>query len=292
MHAWKFTHFDNSHLQKTTDSGSISFFEKLSIVLTGVNNPRPENTTFPAVPYVSIAIPDKDTLDSWYLPVHNAKGTVAIFHGYGGEKSSMLDKAYEFNNLGYNTLLVDFFGCGRSSGNSVTIGFHEASNVAAAYKMLHEMGEEKIILFGTSMGAAAIMKALHDNNSLKPDAVILECPFGSMKETVYNRFKNLNLPAFPFADLLLVWGGIQNNFNAFKHNPREYSLKIAVPVLLIYGEKDLKVKRKEIDDIYKNLQGPKKLLLLPNAGHENYLNKYSEEWKESIITSIELRSTN
>ncbi|MNE85997.1 hypothetical protein D3C80_1830530 [compost metagenome] len=36
--------------------------------------------------------------------------------------------------------------------------------------------------------------------------------------------------------------------------------------------------RSEIDAIYHNLQGRKVLKIYPLAGHENYLNKYKDEW--------------
>ena len=75
------------------------------------------------------------------------------------KKSSLLDKAEIFLNLGYNTFLVDFMGSGGSDGNQTTIGFYEAEEVKTAFNYLEACGEKNIILFGTSMGAAAIMKA-------------------------------------------------------------------------------------------------------------------------------------
>src|SRR5205085_9033661 len=134
-------------------------------------------------------------------------------------------------------------------------------------------GVKNIYLFGTSLGAVAILKAIHDYH-LQPAAIIIECPFGSMYQTTCARFRIIKVPPFPMAGLLVFWGGIQNGFWAFGHNPTMYARSVKCPTLLLYGEKDEKVSRQEIDDIYKNLAGKKTLRTYPLAGHENYLIKY------------------
>lgn len=88
------------------------------------------------------------------------------------------------------------------------------------------------------------------------------------------------------ANLLVFWGGVQNGFNAFKHNPVDYAKHITCPVLLLSGEKDDRVSIREIDSIFNNLAGKKKLKTYPLAGHENYLNKYKDEWTNVIKTFI------
>lgn len=134
------------------------------------------------------------------------------------------------------------------------------------------------------MGAVAIMKAVADTE-IKPDTIIIECPFGTMRTTVQNRFAAMNVPSFPFSDLLLFYGGLQNGFDAYAHNPIDYAKSIDIPTLLMYGAKDQRVTRTEIDEIYKNLAGPKRLEILPNSGHANYLRKSHIGWK-NIVSSF------
>jgi uncharacterized protein len=52
--------------------------------------------------------------------------------------------------------------------------------------------------------------------------------------------------------------------------------------LLLCGEQDKDVSRQEIDNIYSNLKGQKKLRTYKLAGHENYLLKYKAEWTKDI----------
>jgi len=281
FHAYKFTHFTNIKTVKTKDPGKLTFGQKIKTLIFGIDNPRPENKTLPKTRFETIKLKSNREIECWSIAAENPKGTVILFHGYSGEKSSMLDKAEVFRALGYRTFLVDFMGSGGSEGNLTTIGFFEASEVKTTYDYLVANGEKNIFLFGTSMGSVAIMKAVCDYG-LNPRGIIIECPFGSMYETVCARFRTMHVPIFPMAGLLVFWGGIQNGFWAFGHEPTEYAKKIACPTLLLYGGKDEKVSKAEIDAIFTHLAGRKALKIYENAGHENYLNQYKYEWTNDI----------
>lgn len=169
-----------------------------------------------------------------------------------------------------------------SEGNECTIGYKEAENVKTCVQYLVQTKQQPVFLLGTSIGAAAIMRAC-SLEALPVKGLILECPFGSMRQTVKNRFEMVGVPAVPLADLLVFWGGVQNGFNAFKHNPEEYAQQIKVPVLLLYGEQDDRVRPFEIAHIFARLTGPKTLIKYPLAGHESYLDKYREQWTRDVL---------
>lgn len=281
IHAYNLTHFSHSTARKTPSPDKLSNWQKFTTILTGVNNPRPVNTVLPQQPYTTIYLNSNKKIECWYLANDTTKGTVIVFHGYGGYKSSMLDKAEKFLQFGYNVLLVDFMGSGGSEGNQTTIGFKEAEQVYTAYNYVVNQGEKNVILFGTSMGAVAIMKAVHDYQ-ITPRALVLECPFGTMYQTVAARFNNMHLPTFPLANLLVFWGGVQNNFWAFSHQPTRYAKAIKSPALLLYGEKDKNVSREETNAIFNNISAYKKLITFPLSGHENYLHQYDKEWTNEV----------
>jgi len=280
FHSYKFTHFSDK-IQSRTDTNKLTASQKAGILFFGINNPRPVNTKKPSQPYQNIKLKSNVAIECWSIKVPNSKGTIILFHGYGGKKSDMLDKSDEFLKLGYNTLLVDFMGSGGSEGNTTTIGYFEAQQVKTCYDYLKTKGENNIHLFGTSMGSAAILKAIKDYN-LSPKSILLECPFGSMYKTVCARFRIMKAPTFPMAGLLMFWGGIQNGFWAFNNNPEEYAAAVNCPTLLLYGNKDNRVSREETDTIFKNIKGKKKLVIFHGAGHENYLVNHKEQWVTSI----------
>lgn len=281
FHAYKFTHFGSEKNTLTQNPEKLGVVDKISALVFGVSLPRPVNTIFPSITYVTIRLKN-DELECWELPVEKAKGNVLIFHGYGNKKSGMLDKAYAFHNMGYRVLMIDFRGSGGSKGNTTTIGFAEGDDVKATVDFVQKKYPgEKIFLMGSSMGAAAILKCMNDY-ALSANGLILECPFGSMYQTVCNRFEAMKVPSFPMAALLVFYGGVINGFWAFDHNPIDYASKVKVPVLLMNGGKDERVSLQEIEAIFNNLQGEKKKIIFPDAGHESYLNKYAKEWKDEV----------
>ena len=214
--ACHFSHFsDNVHV-KTRKPEELSALGKIKVLLFGIKNPKPANDCIPTRKFDTIFFKTHHnyTLSAWQINVIDSKGTVILFHGYTGKKSDMLDEAEKFNELGYNTLLVDFFGSGDSDGNTTTLGFYEAYDVVNAFEYVKKQSSDKIILFGASMGAVSILRAVSVFD-LDPDGIILECPYGKLITTVRNRFKVMGVPSFGLAEMLVFWGGVQNGYWGF-----------------------------------------------------------------------------
>lgn len=282
FHAHRFTHFtDPGQSGKRRTPADYSFGEKLKALLTGAPNPRPVNTRTPSLPYETVVLHNDKKIECWHISAPEAKGTVILFHGYGSSKSALLDRAIVFHRMGYNTLLADFRGCGGSEGNYTSIGHDEARDVQTCFNYIKGGGESRILLYGPSMGAVAILKAI-DEGLVQPSGIILECPFGTMYRTICNRFDMMNVPSFPLAGILGFWGSVENGYWAFSHNPEDYARKASMPALLMWGEKDDRVRRTEIDAVYRSLSGRKTLRTFPQSAHESYLNHNRQEWTEAV----------
>lgn len=282
FHSYKFTHFvENTNENRTKSASKLNTSEKISALIFGVNNPKPKSLLKLDSSYQINKLRSNVEIEILEKTIPNSKGIVLLFHGYTAEKNSLLKNAEYFNELGYSTILTDFMGCGNSEGNQTTIGYFEAKNVETVFKHAKKKNTD-IILYGNSMGSASLMRAISELH-VNPQKVIIECPFATMLQTVENRFKKMDFPSFPMAHLLIFWGGTINGFWAFDHNPADYSKNINQPTLLLYGAKDKSVQRFEIDAIFKNLNSKNKTLkIFHNAGHENYINHHSTEWKNAI----------
>lgn len=227
MHARAMTHFVSSG-ERTEKPEALAFSKKLQVLLEGVKIPHPINRQTPAdfgLSFETVTLTNLHgiRLEAWLARQPSSKGMVLMFHGYGASKDSLLPAAREFGKMGYETLLVDFYGSGGSQGNETSIGFYEADDVFAAFQYARRQSPDRpLILFGVSMGAAAILMAVHAHQ-IAPDALILECPFDRLLSTVQNRFRIMRLPSFPCAQLLLFWGGVQQGYNGFRYNPADYA---------------------------------------------------------------------
>ena len=300
FHAWRFTHFSNEPGLHSPNPEQLGPGQKGWLLLTGIRNPKPQNGPKPSFPVQTVHIASPNgPLEAWYARPDSgrSRGTVALFHGYTSSKSHLTHEAGYFRHLGYNVLLVDQAGNGNSAGFRTTVGYREADDVAAAFHWLQDStkslgsplfwrgagGEvapgHEVILYGVSMGAVAILRA-EAELGIQPTANILECPYGNMRQTAYNRFASMHVPGFPMADLLVFWGGVQNDFWAYGLNAEYYASQIHTPTLLLWGTADPRVTRAETDAIFAHLAVPKARHDFPGVGHEPYWKRYSADWEQ------------
>jgi len=284
FHAYKFTHFyDASEVAPkiNADKGKWDIAKEILFGINAVKQPNSiqADTSFETIHLVAA---DKTTIEGWYFKTDSAvKGTVVMFHGHGGTKSGVMNEAAEFRKMGYQTFLIDFRAHGNSGGNTCTIGYDEAEDVQLAYQYIKEKGEKNIVLWGISMGAAAITKAMNDY-PLQPSKIILEMPFGSILEAAEGRIKMMGLSPQPLATLITFWGGAEHGFWAFNMKPSEYAKKMNVPTLLQWGRNDPRVAESETNLIYEHLPATKKLVVYENCGHESLCKKENSKWLLSV----------
>lgn len=283
FHAYKFTHYYDPGDVTVTEINKKDFWDHSKELLFGFNAVKKKVTAIPDSPFEKIYLITKNKLrlEAWYIPVRKPKGTVALFHGHGGNKSDVLQEASELMKLGYNVFLLDFRAHGNSEGHTCTIGFNEAEDVKLSYDYIRVKGEKNLILWGISLGAATITAAI-DHYDCKPEKIILELPFGSIEHAVEARLRMMNLPAQPFATLLTFWGGIENKFWAFDLKPGNYAKKISCPVLLQFAKNDIRVTPREREDIYNNITAPKQLVLYENSGHESLCKSENAKWFATV----------
>ncbi|MDM9385184.1 alpha/beta hydrolase [Chlorogloeopsis sp. ULAP01] len=252
--------------------------------------PRPENFTIPTdigLKYVKqrISINQTEWLETWFVPAKQSSpnGTILLFPGNGSSKGKqLLAPTKVFHALNYDSLLVDFRGVGGSSGNTTTLGIREAKDVALVVNYAERLNlKHPIVLYGVSMGSAAILKALAQEK-IEPDAIILELPFARLLNAVKSRLRAVNIPSFLTAELLVFWGSIQQGFNGFAHNPVTYANQVKCPTLVFQGKQDQWTNMTEINELFQNLRATKQLVIFPNAKHQLLVTVNKEYWQQSV----------
>ncbi len=119
-----------------------------------------------------------------------SKGVVLCFHGNYGNVLEYANLAEQFNNLGYDCVLYDYRGFGKTLGrldekNYLSDANHVFNNLTRRYD------PNQIILYGTGFGCGAAIKVA-SRNDVK--MLILESPYTNIPELYTNI-----LPIFPFS---------------------------------------------------------------------------------------------
>ncbi|HEY2773239.1 MAG TPA: alpha/beta hydrolase [Candidatus Binatia bacterium] len=135
---------------------------------------------------VSLKTRDGVTLHAWWLPVSppaRATARTALFlHGNAGNVSFWLPVARPFHELGWNTLIVDYRGYGRSGGRPSEEGTYlDADSAWCWLKENRGVDPSRIVVVGRSLGGGvATWLALE-----RPvGALVLESTFTSIADVV------------------------------------------------------------------------------------------------------------
>jgi hypothetical protein len=252
--------------------------------------PKPANHATPAafgIPFEILRVSGSaGTLEMWHLPLPSARGLAVMFHGHLAMKSALLEEARALRDLGLAVLLVDFRASGGSDGEVTTIGWHEADDVLRVLDAALPIAAGRpLVLFGTSMGAVAILRAA----TLRPlpaAATILEVPFDTMENAVANRFRALGVPAYPATWAVLLYGGMFVGLDAFAFRPVDFARALDMPALVLKGGADPTVTEAEIEGVVAALPGPKRLVVLPDAGHFALLRADRAGWTGAVAAFL------
>lgn len=278
--------------ERTGRLEKLGIADRLGVLLSGVNIPRPIDRRTPAdvqLPFETHRIGSADgvILEAWFIPGARDDSIVALFHGYAASKSSLLNTAEALRDLGYAALLVDFYGSGGSSGTGTTVGFKEADDVAAVAEYIRRAWPgRRVILYGMSMGGAAVLRAVAVHG-VAADGLIIEAGFDRLLNTGKNRFRTMGLPGSPFAELLLFWGGAQNGFDAFAHNPVDYARAITKPALLLHGADDVRATPEEARRVAAAMNGNARLIVYDGVPHTSIARAKRDEWSRDVSAFLE-----
>ena len=199
FHAYRFTHYYDDDKIRNQQSSEGKPFLRTWRMMTGKKLAKSLILYNPVIPYdtVQLTTASGKKLEAWYMKADSAKGTVILFHGLNSNKGNVLGEAFEFNSFGYNTMLVDMRAHGSSEGIVNTLGYQESEEVKLAFDHISRKGEKNIVLWGMSLGAVIITKAIWEYD-LKPQKIILEMPFDRLQDHIKARARISGFPGEPF----------------------------------------------------------------------------------------------
>lgn len=124
---------------------------------------------------LTLATPDGEQLDAWFVPVPRSQGVVLFLHGNAGNISHRMDSIAMFHRLGLSVLIFDYRGYGRSTGKPSEAGLHRDAQTAWDFLTRSRgMAPQHIVLFGESLGGAVAAELAARE---RPGALVLASVF-------------------------------------------------------------------------------------------------------------------
>ena len=218
------------------------------------------------------------------------RGTVVVLHGFLAQRVIMLRDAQRLANAGYRAVLVDLRGQGRSTGDFLTFGVVEASDVS---QVIDDLERRKLIagkvgLYGMSYGAATAIETAGIDPRVK--AVVALAPFATMREEVphfgHTMLGGLTwyLSDQDFTGIVDEAGKLAN-FNPDAASPLAAIQHTHAPILLAHGTADLIIPVVQSKELPAAAPDHSDLMLVPGAGHitlwidvDGSVSRRAQEW--------------
>lgn len=147
-----------------------------------------------------------------------SKGLILYFHGNADNLQRWGKYAVDFTKLGYDILMMDYRGYGKSTGKPTERDLYKDALTVFRWSEAN-LKYERLIFYGRSLGSAV---ASNLATAVTPDLLILETPFDELKGAVYE-------PIRP----LLYFLPLHSNFPNKTFLP-----KVSCRKVIIHGTKD------------------------------------------------------
>jgi hypothetical protein len=216
--------------------------------------PGPEWNPPPNVEEIWITVAGGERIHGWFVRAiaRPAVATVLYCHGNGGNLTNVGWIAEELSTRGFDSLVFDYRGYGRSDGRvGGETGLY--ADTDAVYDHLtrdRRVSAERLVLYGQSLGSAAAIDVASRRGCA---ALIVESGLSSASD--------MGAVAFPWMPRFL---------HSLARNRFESARKIAnvkCPVLVTHGTSDPVIPVDQGHKLYQSAPDPKRLIIVPGGDH-------------------------
>eukprot|EP01060_Flectonema_neradi_P007103 TRINITY_DN1491_c4_g1_i1.p1 TRINITY_DN1491_c4_g1~~TRINITY_DN1491_c4_g1_i1.p1 ORF type:complete len:307 (+),score=47.30 TRINITY_DN1491_c4_g1_i1:80-1000(+) len=209
--------------------------------------------------------------EGWFFEAagEGSAPTVLVFHGNGEYINSYVSIARWFTSLGYNVLLPEYRGYGKSVGTPVEHDLiHDMkAHIDLAASSFPRFDKNRLIYYGISVGGGI---ACSLSASVPPQALILQSTFYSIPRIA----TDFLIPEF-LSHILLY--NIYDNSN----NLKKLAEKTSVPILLGHGTEDTIVPFEHAQLLS---QEQNVAIFERECGHNDFT--FDDDYQQRIITFL------
>jgi len=268
-----------------------------------IKSPRPDEPASPAdygLPFAEVLFNSRDglTLHGWFIPARGvtafslededwatgSKGTIVFGHGRFGSKDPDVKYVPWLREAGYNCLLFDFRGHGRSQGDYTSFGYHEREDLLGAIDLLQSKGIPRVGVLGFSLGAVVGISTAAQCPAIT--AVVADGAFVRLRRALAQGAEERGVPRWLVRALgpSILWlAGRRVGGDLEQSDPLRWVDNIAPRALfLIHGEEDPYVSVEDVRRLYDAAGEPKELWIAAGAGHRRVDQIYGDEYRERV----------
>lgn len=213
---------------------------------------------------------DGTRLHGWFIRPENDKpiGTVVFSHGNAGSMGHHLGFVLWLAHAGYQVLMYDYRGFGKSGGQVDRRGMIDDVRAAFTYAQSRkDVSVNRLISFGHSLGGAKSITALGEKPMIGLKAVVIDGAFSSYQGMA-----------------TILAGALGKSLVTDDLSPRDFVARLApVPLLVIHGRNDEIVPYSQGRDLFERAAKPKTLFGVKNGRHGDSLSREDGAYRKRML---------
>jgi len=232
---------------------------------------------------------DGTPIHAWLALAQVGAPAVVLVHGFKTSRAEMLPWARFLHSAGYNALLLDLRGAGRSGGGTIGLGATEPRDIVAAVQTAGEaFRTDHVAVLGISLGAGAAILAAADDQRIAAvvaDSAWTDQDFQLARLGVVD-IGPVRLPLPPFG---VFAANVMVGADVTRARPLDAIARISPrPILLIHSADDenattpLEGARK----LFAAAGEPKELWVAPRGGHVGAINAFPDEYRARVLAFL------
>ncbi len=194
---------------------------------------------------------------------------IVLLHPYQSSSYTITEYAKHFYEMGYNLLLPDLRGHGRSSWAPASMGILDGKDVAAwCEKLSSDYPGCSIGIFGLSMGGSTALTASGQSLPENVKAIAEDSGYVSPWDALSTKLqKDFGLSSFPFLNAADNLCSIYNGYSMASSSSLDAVIHSSIPTLFIHGSEDSLVPLHDMERLFASANCPKQKLVIEGAGH-------------------------
>lgn len=223
---------------------------------------------------VEITSEDGTKLHGWWIEskVEPVIGTVVFSHGNAGSIGHHLGFVTWLATAGYEVLMYDYRGYGKSEGKIERSGM--VQDARAALEFAGNSGHNRnmpIISYGHSLGGAKSLAAIAGGKTKNLRAVITDATFASYREMA-----------------MIIGGRLAASLVSDELAPVDLVDKISpLPLLIVHGEKDPVVPISQGRKLFRAAEKPKTIFEVKDGHHGDNLWRDQGAYRKKMLEWLE-----
>jgi len=230
---------------------------------------------------VWLKAPDGSNLHAWFLPARGAaKGTVLHLHGNAANVGNHLPLVAWLPAAGYNVLLLDYRGFGRSQGQPSLDGVVDDAAAALAHlRSRRDVDATRLVVLGQSMGGATALRLLA-RDAAGVRLGVIDSAFASYRQIAREAMLQsvVLAPAVPLV-LLALPGADRDPLTALQ--------RIEVPLIFVHGTRDAVIGHDHSVQLHAAARGPKEFWAVEGADHMTVF-AAPGPWRERLLRAMDV----